>query len=134
MTSLHCPLLLGMRVLTSDQRKHTGSVILGENYQVTSFFLFSAFSEIYPAVFASASSSAIRKLSGKKKIKSVTIQFSCKKNNNQSARCNIQHTLHSKRTIKLPATLYSAFLLPAIISIISTGILCLISYFCGIWA
>lgn len=34
----------------------------------------------------------------------------------------------------LPATLYLAILLPAITSIISTGTLCLISYFCGIRA
>ena len=133
MTSLHHPRLLGTSVLTSDGRKHKGSIILGENYQGASFFLFPAFSEIYSAALASAPSSVIRKLSGKK-LNQLQFNSHAKKDNNQSARCNIQHSLHSKRTIKLPATLYSAFLLPAIISIISPGTLCLISYFCGIWA
>lgn len=76
----------------------------------------------------------VRNLEKKKNVNHFQFNSHAKKDNNQSGCCNIQHTLHSKRTIKLPATLYSDVLLPAIMSIISAGTLCLITYFCGIWA
>lgn len=128
----HHPILLGMWVLTLEQREYRGSVPWVRMIN-SRFFLFSPSLEAYPAVLAWISSSVIRKLQ-EKKLKQLQSNSYAKKNNNQSAHCNIQHILHSKRTIKLPATLYSAFLLPAIISIISIGTLYLITYFCGIWA